>query len=366
MRYAARAKIDLSSQSPQDALTLAGAVLTQRAEQLMNLGADVRLVAGERVDLGAELGLAQLSVDALLEQLPHILEEQAGRQPSLHLTLRGFRWRGTPEDTTGELRVMTFWAPRIVAPTVQAWLLGETDDVRSLKKTFASIKRSTGFEFVLERTFAAPGEEITPERRAILEVCLCEAIARTRPLVAGSIPQPLPHLYDDRGAAGDVRSQAIMDGRRERLNADTYFRQLMRPRGFTVRKAREAAVFTRALTTRLELAVVFEKIHHFGLGKSFQVLLALTDAVNAHDKAVRPIAREDITAMFLDWRPNRFPRTWAYADSNELSAALDAIGHVLDLVLEPLERELRALLDPLPATLPEQVSRRPYVLLPTI
>jgi len=74
--------------------------------------------------------------------------------------------------------------------------------------------------------------------------------------------------------AFDVRMQAVMERKRERIDLNSKIKGLVRD-AFSEFKFDGADPdglrFTRRLSDHLEQVLLFEKIHHLGLGKSFTI-----------------------------------------------------------------------------------------------
>jgi hypothetical protein len=103
---------------------------------------------------------------------------------------------------------------------------------------------------------------------------------------------------------------------------------------FTLRGMRgDYHIFERALADDFRLLLLFEKVHQFGFGKTYNVHLGV-------EQRGAPVVAHALTYFF-----DRTFLDWAYGTQDELQACLNETHTLLGLVLPAYEAAWRALLD---------------------
>jgi hypothetical protein len=317
------------------------------------------LAEGPFAQFHGPLPMAPSAALALVERL---WRDHRRALPTLALTLMGVRWQGAPPEAEGSLEVIALRGAKPRAPTLGASLVTHAPSRRDphLQELLTRLSHSSGLEFKVVDASPEPADELRDEQRVALQVCLREALGSTQRELANVLP-PIgssPHLHHDTSSAFDERMRAVTAGRAEKVNVDSGFRRLMKAR-FPALRSRHGSgslVFSRPITDRLELAVSFVKVHQWGLGKSFQVLLGLLDA-HVETDYPWPLVEEDLLTVYGEWPPTNRAHTWAFSGAAQLDAALRGVGDVLEIALPAIEKALMTLVEPLPDGIPECVQR---------
>jgi len=193
------------------------------------------------------------------------------------------------------------------------------------------------------------------EEQLVMVQTFREALARAADQTGTGLEdlERIPLLFT-RGAAFDKRVRDVRAGKKENVNFPAILKRFMKvnfPEYCFDGADPEQIWFRRPMASTLEFLLMFEKVHQWGLGKSFTLHFA-TDFPNTpfggmHRGLVS--TRKNIFWMLhAGWEQ----RAWAYTTRTELETALQGAGEFLRRVLPVTERQCRDLLSPTPATLP--------------
>ena len=111
-------------------------------------------------------------------------------------------------------------------------------------------------------------------------------------------------------------------------------------------------IFENLPVARLSLRLLFERNHHWGLGKAFSLGLGIKLDSDDFGTAVK-IDSNLFTLFGSDDRPG-----WSYVTEEDLENYLLSVGHLLDQVLDRFEAIAMASLFPLPTKAPESIEVR--------
>ncbi len=182
-----------------------------------------------------------------------------------------------------------------------------------------------------------------------------EALARASDVV-GARPDDLdrvPLLFSQHGGF-NKRMQDVMAGKKASVNLPAMLERFMRERFPSYRFATDdlgQITFRRSLARKLDLLLVVDRVHQWGLGKSFSLDLA---ADYPGTRLARRGSRTAGQRTNLFWLFHRGfeKRVWSYTTRAELVEALEGCAVLLERVLPVVEEQCRRLLAPLPKALP--------------
>jgi hypothetical protein len=151
-----------------------------------------------------------------------------------------------------------------------------------------------------------------------------------------------------------------MAGKKEKIDLPSRLKQFMKERFpeyvFSAADA-EQLFFRKPIGPTLDLLLMFDRIHHWGLGKSFSLDFAV-DFPNTPFGGMYSGWGGTRTNLFRMFHQGLDKQVWTYTTSAELATVLDGCRKLLNRVLPALETQCRELLLPPPAALPAGIERR--------
>jgi hypothetical protein len=199
----------------------------------------------------------------------------------------------------------------------------------------------------------------SPEAQLIVLLSFEEAIARAAGQIGARTEDlaGIPLLFS-RSGGFDKRMRDVMAKKKESVNLPSRLKRFMKDRlhEYTFDAADpEQLWFRKSIAPTLDLLLMFDKVHQWGLGKTFSVDVA-ADFPNTPFGGMHTGwggTRKNIFWMFHEgWEK----QVWAYTTDNELTTALDGCGALLARILPAVEEHCRRLLLPVPSTLPEGIA----------
>jgi hypothetical protein len=247
-----------------------------------------------------------------------------------------------------------------------------------VKSTIASAARVAGVRFgkrfaalasgandPLDSSSVPPADSrlrpAAPQAQLVVRQTFDEALARAAESLnadPGDLVN-LPLLFS-RSGGFDKRIHDVRSGKHERINFGARLKLFMREQ-FPVYRADAADAeqiwFRYSVAPTLDLLLMFDKVHQWGLGKTFSIDFGVdfpgTPLGGMH--ATPGGTRRNIFWLFHEhWEG----RVWAYTTSAELATSLASCGSLLRRLLPVLEHQCRALLLPIPSALPRDVAQR--------
>ena len=154
----------------------------------------------------------------------------------------------------------------------------------------------------------------------------------------------------------DQRATDVLSGKRARVDFTRVVKKFMRrrfPNWELVERGGDELVFEDPIRVGLDLQILFERHHHWGLGKAFTIGIGLRmradDFCHAHITASR-----NVFALFGSGEEP----SWTYVTEAELLERLDVAATVLEKVLPRFEELALQRLRPSPTKLPDDVERQ--------
>ncbi|HEX7961946.1 MAG TPA: hypothetical protein VF493_18645, partial [Terriglobales bacterium] len=201
----------------------------------------------------------------------------------------------------------------------------------------------------------------SPEAQLIVLQTFWEALARAADKIGARTAEldSVPLLFS-RFGSGEKRMRDVMAGKREKIDLPSRVKRFIKkhfPEYAADAADGEQLWFRKTVAPELDFLLMFDRVHHFGLGKSFSIDFAVdfpnTAFGGLHTGGSR--TRASIFRLFhQDWEK----RVWAYATSDELNTALSGCRSLLGRVLPALEEQCKQLLLPVPDKLPIGIEQR--------
>ncbi len=201
-------------------------------------------------------------------------------------------------------------------------------------------------------------ESAAPEARLILPRVFDEVMARTSDQIRARTEDlaGIPLLFG-RSGGFEKRMTDVRAGKKETVNLPSHLKRFMKQHfpeyGFD-RGDPEQLWFRKTVAPTLDLLLKFEKVHQWGLGKTFTIDFAVDfpGTPFRHGQVERGGLLKNIFWMFHEsWEQ----KVWAYTTSTELLTALRGCRDLLNRILQVLEEQCCELLLPPPLTLPSGI-----------
>jgi hypothetical protein len=204
---------------------------------------------------------------------------------------------------------------------------------------------------------------LTPAPDAQLVVLLSfeEAMARAADQI-GARPEDLanvPMLFSRSSGFGKRMRDAIA-GKKESVNLPSRVKRFMKelfPHYRFDESDPQQLRFRKPLASTLDLILVFNRVHQWGLGKTFSVEFG-ADFPNTPFGGMHAGVGGTSKNIFWLFHEGWERQVWAYSTSDELSSALEGCGELLRRILPAAEEQCRQLLLPPPAALPAGIATR--------
>jgi len=315
---------------------------------------------------------------ALYDELSRVVPA-SGRGLTVLLILKGWRFRGNTlaadvDLTLSRLRQgasalsaglnIRFHALSLKDPVVQATLVaaGERAGV-PFGKPMAAFAAAANMPFGAPTTEIADERLLPPSSRSQLIVLQTydEALARASDQIS-AMPEGLesvPMLFS-RSEGFDKRMKDVTAGKKESIGLPARLKRFVREQfpsyAFEAATA-EQLWFRRPVAPTLDLLLIFDKVHQWGLGKTFTVEFAV-DFPNTPFGGMHTGFGGTRRNIFWLFHQGWETQVWAYTTKAELETVLDSCAGVLKRVLPALEQHCRELLLPIPAELPKRIEQR--------
>jgi len=190
-------------------------------------------------------------------------------------------------------------------------------------------------------------ESATPEFRLILVRVFDEVMARTSDQIRARTEDlaEIPLLFG-RSGGFEKRMTDVQAGRKETVNLPSHLKRFMKQHFPEYRFDRgdpEQLWFRKTLAPTLDLLLKYEKVHQWGLGKTFTIDFTV-------DFPGTPFRRRQIGRggmlknIFWMFHESWEQKVWAYTTSTELLTALEGCRNLLNRVLPALEEQCCELL----------------------
>ena len=281
--------------------------------------------------------------------------------PAFDATFSRFRHGAHDISATAGLR---FHALSLKDPTVAATIATVSAQTRlRFGKPMAGFAAGDDRKAMPQMAQVADPRLQPPSQEAQLIVLLSfeEAMARASSQIGARTEDlaAVPLLFS-RSGGFDKRMRDVMARKKENVNLPSrlkhFMKELFRDYRFDAADP-EQVWFRNSLGPTLDLLLMFDKVHQWGLGKTFSIDVAVdfpnTPFGGMHTGLGR--TRKNIFWMFHEgWEK----QVWAYTTSAELATALDGCGALLGRILPAVEEQCRRLLLPVPATLPQGIDER--------
>lgn len=302
----------------------------------------------------------------------------SGRGVLLIFTLRGWRFGGDVvadvDFTLSRFRHgaraisaglnIRFHALSLKDPVVKATIAAASEvGVVKFGKPMVAFAGAENMPFGAPATPVADArlERPAPEAQVVVLKAFEEALARASDQI-GAKPEDLatvPLLFS-RSGGFDKRMKDVMAGKNEAINLPSRLKRFVREQfpayTFDAGDA-EQLWFRRTVAPTLDLLLMFDKVHQWGLGKTFTVEFGV-DFPNTPFGGMHTGmggSRRNIFWLFHEaWEK----QVWAYTTKEELETALESCAGVLRRVLPAIEQHCQELLLPVPSELPKNIEQR--------
>jgi hypothetical protein len=196
-------------------------------------------------------------------------------------------------------------------------------------------------------------EAATREARLILLRVFDEVMARTSDQIHARTADvaEIPLLFG-RSGGFEKRMADVQAGKKETVNLPSHLKRFMKEHFPEYRfdtSDPEWIWFRKGVRPTLDLLLRFDKVHQWGLGKTF----TLDFGVDFPGTPFRRMLKNIFWMFHESWEQ----KVWAYTTSNELETALRGCGDLLRRVLPVLEKHCCDLLQPQPVTLPPDIEQ---------
>lgn len=204
-------------------------------------------------------------------------------------------------------------------------------------------------------------EPPSAEAQLIVQQNFDEALARAADRIGAHAEDldALPLLFSRYGS-GEKRIRDVMAGKKEKIDLPSHLKRFVSERfpdyGFDASDP-EQLWFRKQAAPTLDLLLMFDRIHHWGLGKSFSLEFA-ADFPNTPFGGLHTGGGGTRANLFQMFHQGWEKQVWTYTTSQELATALGGCGTLLARVLPALEEQCRDLLLPPPIKLPEGIEQR--------
>jgi hypothetical protein len=200
-----------------------------------------------------------------------------------------------------------------------------------------------------------------PEQQLLVLLSFEEAMARAADQMRARAEDlaNIPLLFSRSGGFGK-RMHDVRAGKKENVNLVSHLKRFMKERFADYRfdaADPEQLWFRKSAAPTLDLLLMFDKVHQWGLGKTFSINFA-ADFPNTPFGGMHTAwggTRKNIFWLFHQgWEQ----QVWAYTTGTELVTALEGCGELLGRMLPALEEQCHRLLLPPPTTLPSGITER--------
>lgn len=309
----------------------------------------------------------------LLENMAGVLPE-SGRGVLLIVNLPGWK---LDDDTVVEATFSRFQHNGVhmsAALSLSFPALSLKDPLVSKTITAASVRLGLRFEkpvsSMAQRSQAAaptsglPDERLLPPTSSELLVMLLtfdEVLARAAEQIdarTGDL-ESVPLLFS-RSKGFDKRMEDMLAGKKGTVNFPSVLKHFMKasfPEYAFDSSDPEQLWFRRSLSPTLDVLLLFEKLHQWGMGKTFSLRFAVDFPNTRFGGAHTGFGgtRQSIFWMFHQaWEEH----VWAYTTAEELAVALESCRAIMQRVLPALESHSRDLLMPPPADLIAEIAHQ--------
>ncbi len=308
-------------------------------------------------------GLARADCVRLMRELADALPP-SGRGVMLLGHLR--EWRLADGDTRVAVEVHFGRPHRPPVCTAIVSVRFEAPDVKDsiVAETLAELSRRLDVPFDSQvsvlplatgRNARDPASQAAEAARAAAGLVVVQSVYESLARAADAIGaraqdlEQVPFLFVGSGAL-NKRLSDVQAGKKEVVNLGSALKQFMKGRLPDYRldtSGTEQTSFRRSLGPTLDVIVRFDRVHQWGLGKSFRVDVR----VDFPDTAFSGI--HGLAGVSVFWLFHYGPQThaWAYTTRGELAEALDGCGALLGRMLPAIEEQCRSLLVPPPTVL---------------
>lgn len=285
------------------------------------------------------------------------------RSTSFTIFVKNLDWRGADGVGFGELQLLdmkAFQRKHRFGLAATYSCQGKNSKDVSVKMLFKKTASETGIPFdkgTITETID-PETSAKIDQKQILAACICfeEAFEQAGQEIRSRNFQwqELPGLASE-DESFKRRTESVQSGKKERVNFPGLVRRFMKegfPKFTPWKTDGEQIFFSKPISSDLEMVLGFDRIHFWGLGKTFTLLsgIKITEG---------PLAgRRWDSNFFRLFQQYRFPPCWTYITKVELAEALDGIGNFLRSTLPVFEDELTRYLCPIPTNVPDSIPDR--------
>src|SRR6185437_4790634 len=201
----------------------------------------------------------------------------------------------------------------------------------------------------------------TSSQLLIVLLTFDEVLARAAEQIGARIEdlETVPLLFS-RSKGFDKRMEDMLAGKKGTVNFPSALKHFMKSTfpGYAFdRSDPEQLWFRRSLSPTLDVLLLFEKLHQWGMGKTFSLRFAVDFPNTRFGGAHTGFGgtRQSIFWMFHQaWEEH----VWAYTTAEELAVALESCRAIMQRVLPALESHSRDLLMPPPADLSAEIAHQ--------
>ena len=288
---------------------------------------------------------------------------RAVRSTFFSINLENVNWLGSDDIGSGKLYLSdmkAFQRKRRFDLSAIYSCHGDNSKDTSVKKLFKRIAGETGIPFDKGKITETIEHEILAkaELQQILaaRICFEEAFEKAgREIRNRNLQwQGLPGLAS-KGESFDRRIESVYSGKKERVNFPGLTRRFVKEvfSDFTPWKNDgEQIFFSKPISSNLEMVLGFDRIHNWGLGKTFTLILGIKITKGP---LVGRIWNDNFFRLF---QQHTSPPCWTYITKVELAEVLDGIGNFLRSTLPVFENELTRYLCPIPTKVPNSIPDR--------
>lgn len=365
--------LNLTAMRFPDILVLWAKALPEEAE---SFGMDMSMSAGQFLQAHAAGQLPMpsicscdatdyLSVSDTLALIESFFQTtpRAIRSTSFSIILENVNWRGSDGVGSGKIYLSdmkAFQRKQRFNLTAIYSCHGDNSKDTSVKKLFKRIASETGISFDKGKITEAIEPEILAkaELQQILaaRICFEEAFEKAgREIRNRNLQwQGLPGLAS-KGESFDRRIESVYSGRKERVNFPGLIKRFMKD-GFSDftpwKDGGEQIIFSKPISSDLEMVLGFDRIHNWGLGKTFTLILGIKITGGP---LVGRIWNDNFFRLF---QQSTFSPCWTYITKVEIAEALDGASEFLRSTLSVFESEIANYLCPIPEKVPDSIPGR--------
>ena len=290
-------------------------------------------------------------IEALLESPPRAI-----RSTSFSVNFTKFRWKGSPDNSDGNLNLFDLKAFKLKNRfSLSAFLKIEVDDFKStqFQETVKNVAAATGIIFDKTKPHRIKGDrEFTVEYGddvLIAQICFDEAVEDARGgFCPGFVSEFAPNALSS-GEALRNRIQAWRSGLSEKVNLHSIIRKTVKEI-IPELKSKESnggrLIFKKPFAADAVLWVVFEKTMA-SVGKAFTLKLGIENLKEHLHLTTGAFRLEGSTDE----------RTWIYGNEFEAGIVAHEAVNLVKEVLPKFSASLKSYFDPWPKKLPAKVQR---------